>query len=239
MSAGSGLTFRLVGKKSRSARIACASVSMKSRRASRHRDAARVRATPAPSNRAITGGIVDPVDRRAVVLELHDLVEIGRQRQRHLAGHDEIGEQRVALAHRDAVRGDDVAEQLQAALLADRLHQAAEPVAVVGLDAELALPLAVGEVVVALRQIVLLDEPRVVGGDEDVVARADPFAVRTDRRRREIGERRRCDLLQQLLAVERFHRGGVGLEDVDVEAVAARLRRRRAGGCSPSCRATP
>ena len=106
------------------------------------------------------------------------LVVVDRQRQRHLARATSWVEQRVALPHRDAVRRDDVLEDLAAAGLADVAEDAGQPIRIVLLDAQLALPFRVGQVFPRLRQVVLLHEPGVVRLHEDVEARADPFAVR-------------------------------------------------------------
>jgi hypothetical protein len=54
----------------------------------------------------------------------------------------------VALAHRDAVGGDDGAEQREALVLSQLADERAEPVAVLGFDRELSLPLAVDETMV-------------------------------------------------------------------------------------------
>jgi len=52
----------------------------------------------------------------------------------------------VALAHRQAVLGDDVAEQLQALLLAHVQDDRHEPVGVLRLDRELALEAGIEQV---------------------------------------------------------------------------------------------
>src|SRR5215471_6752783 len=90
----------------------------------------------------------DPVERRTALLELLGAERIGGEREWHLAGDDQIGEQRVAAAHRDAVGGDDVAKELQPARLAQAADQRTEPVAVGRLDAEPALPARIKQIVV-------------------------------------------------------------------------------------------
>src|SRR5207237_9575083 len=102
-----------------------------------------------------------PIERRAALLELRGAERIDRERERHLAGDDEIGQQRVALAHRNAVGGDDAAKQLQAAVLAEAVDHGAEPVAVLRLDAEPALPSRIEQVVVASRKLAAPDAPGV------------------------------------------------------------------------------
>src|SRR6516162_5209841 len=99
----------------------------------------------------------------------------------------EVRQQSMTLAHRYAVGGDDVAKKLEALVLAQGPHDPAEPVAVLGLDAELTRPAAIEEIIVAFWQLALLDEAGVVGGDENVQARADPLAMRQDCRRKERG----------------------------------------------------
>ena len=87
------------------------------------------------------------------------------------------------------------------------------------------LPFHLGstQVIVALRQFILLDELGVVGGDEDVVPRSRPFAVRRERRRIEVGQARRFHLLEQLFPVQRFHRRAARLEHIRVVPAAAGL----------------
>src|SRR5262245_41869999 len=70
-------------------------------------------------------------------------------------------------------------------VFAQGAHHPAEPVAVVGLDTELARPAAIEEIIVTFWQLGLLDEAGVVGGDENVQACADPLPVRQDCRRKE------------------------------------------------------
>ena len=50
--------------------------------------------------------------------------------------------------------------------------------------------------------------------------------VRAQRRRHDVGEQRRLDLLQHLLAMQRFHLGRARLDRVDLEAPAARFDQR-------------
>jgi hypothetical protein len=107
--------------------------------------------------------------------------------------------------------------------LSQCVDHCAEPVAVVGLDAELALPFGVDQIVVPLRQIGAGNEPRIIGGDKNVVARADPFMVRLDRLGCQIGGCRQIDLLQQAFPMQRFHRRRAGLEGIGIESAAARL----------------
>jgi hypothetical protein len=93
----------------------------------------------------------------------------------------------MPLAHRYAVGGDDVAKKLEALVLAQGAHYPAEPVTVLGLDAELARPATIEEIIVTFWQPGLLDDAGVVGGDENVQACADPLPMRQDRRRKERG----------------------------------------------------
>ena len=127
-------------------------------------------------------------------------------------------------AHREAVSHDDVAEKPQAPVLADFLDHHREPVDVLGLDAQAPFPLRVEKVLVGLGKLLLLHQVRVVGVDEHVETRPDPFAVRPDRLGHEVREMRRVRPLQQLLAVQRLELGTVGLDDIEVEAAGACLR---------------
>src|SRR6266568_3247007 len=106
----------------------------------------------------------------------------------------------MTLAHRYAVGGDDVAKKLEALVLAQGAHHSAEPVTVLSLDTELARPAAIEEIIVTFRQLVPSDQPGIVGGDENVEARADPLPMRQDRRREECGQHGRFDLLEQPFA---------------------------------------
>ena len=181
------------------------------------------RATPTPWTRAIAGAIDEPVDRRAVVLELLGLVIVDGQRERHFARHHQIDEQGVALAHRHAVGRDDVAEQLESLGLAEVADDAGKPVDILGLDAELAFPLRVQQVVIRFRHVLFFDQLGVVSAGENVEPGADPFAVRQYRLRQQVGEVGRFHFDQQFFPVQRFHLRPVGLEDVGVEAAAVRL----------------
>ena len=146
---------------------------------------------------------------------------VGREPERDLAGDDHVVEHRVPAPHRDAVGGDDVAEQLQALRLAEAEHDLREPVVVLGLDREPPLPARVEQVAVGLRQLVLFDQVGVVGLHEGIEIDRGPFAVGRDRSRDEIGEQRRLHLGEQLLARQRLERRARRHHDADL--VAARL----------------
>ena len=60
----------------------------------------------------------EPVDRRPFLLQLLDAVCVGGNRKRHLAGDDEVRQQGMTFAHRYAVGRDDIAEKLEALVLA-------------------------------------------------------------------------------------------------------------------------
>src|SRR5262245_3958917 len=110
---------------------------------------------------ALRGGARDrrrqhkPIERRALELGLLGEEAVDRKRQRHLAGGDQVGEQAVTLAHGDAVLVDDLAKEPHRCRLArawclphlrDHLR---EPVEILRLDPELALPFRPDEVVEA------------------------------------------------------------------------------------------
>src|SRR5207247_9022012 len=101
-----------------------------------------------------------------------------RQRERHLAGDHELRQQGMPPAHRDAVGRDDFPEDAYAARLPELGEDPRKPIGIVRLDAELALPSRVREILVALRQVLFSDQPGVVGERETVETRAHPLAVR-------------------------------------------------------------
>ncbi len=170
-------------------------------------------------------GVADgePVDWRALPFQLLRLVVVDRQRQRHLARHDKLRQQRVALPRRDAVGRDDVLEDLPASRVADVGEDAGKPVGVLLLDAELPLPLRAGEILPRLRQVRFLHQLRVVRLHEDVQPRPGPFTVRQDRRRDQVSEIRTLHELEDVLTVQRLELGSVGLDNVDGEPARAIL----------------
>ncbi len=117
----------------------------------------------------------------------------------------------------------DVAEQLEALLLAHLHHDGAEPVEIGGLDRETSLPARIAQVLVAARRFLALHQIGVEGGREDVEPRRHPFAVRAERERREVGGGRRLDRDQELLAMQRLELGGDRGEGVDRAAAGAVL----------------
>src|SRR2546422_5409142 len=80
----------------------------------------------------------------------------------------------MALAHRHAIARHQLAEEFYARIAAEFLGHGPEPLLVLGLDAELALPLGIEQVAVAAGQVLPFDEVRVVRLHPD----------RQDRRRR-------------------------------------------------------
>src|SRR5947208_16641020 len=87
----------------------------------------------------------EPVDRRALALELFGLVIVYGQRERHLARHDELREQGVPLAHRHAVFCDDLLENFPALAFAEIAEQPPEPARVLLLAADLPFPLLLAQ----------------------------------------------------------------------------------------------
>ncbi len=169
------------------------------------------------------GRKAEPIDRRPLLFQLLDAVGVSRDRKRHFAGDDEVRQQGMALAHRYAVGGHDAAEQAEAAFLSQLTHQRTEPVAVVGLDTQLALPFGIEEIVIAFRKFVPFDQPRIVRADEHVEPRPGPLAMSGQRRRIEIAQCRRFYLLKQLLPMKRFHCSAARLENIRIEAAGTRL----------------
>ncbi len=171
------------------------------------------------------GGDHGPVDWRAFLLQLLRGVVVDGERQGHLSRCHEIGEERVPLADRDAVRVYDLAEKLQALGLAHVAHDPGEPVGILRFDAELSLPLRIEEVAVALWKILFLDEAGVVSERKNVQPRGGPFAMGEHGLRDEIGQKGRVHRLEQLLALKRFEFDAIGVDDIDGEAPCPRFRR--------------
>ena len=132
----------------------------------------------------------------------------------------------MALACRDAVDRDDLGEDFSSSLFADLVEHAREPVGVLLLDTEPALPFRVGEVFPRRRQLLLLHEVGVVCLHEDVEPRPHPFAVRADCLRDQVRMVWALHDLQDLLTVQRLQFRAVGLDDVDGEAAGAALLHR-------------
>src|SRR5216684_7574089 len=105
----------------------------------------------------------------------------------------------------DTVGRDDFPEDAYAARLPDLGENPRKPIRIVRLDAKLALPARVREILVALRQVLFSYQPGVVGERENVETRAHPLAVRTDRGGDQIRQMRRLHSLRQLLAVQHLH----------------------------------
>src|SRR5437667_8803310 len=105
----------------------------------------------------------------------------------------------MALAHRHAVPRHQLAEEFYARIAAELLGHGPEPLLILGLDAELALPLGIEQVAVAAGQILLFDEVRVVRLDPDRQDRRHPFPVRRYCARNEFLEMWRSDWLKNLV----------------------------------------
>ena len=63
------------------------------------------------------GGSVNQSIGGALALALLRQIAVSGKSERHFAGGNEVVEEAVALAHRNAIRGHDVAEEPQPALL--------------------------------------------------------------------------------------------------------------------------
>ena len=134
--------FNLFGgqENTRIAPDSCASVSMKSKNSTAAWGAAPGARRRRPRTAPIRGGIVIQSSGAPAFLQLRRPVEISRERKRHFAGYHEIGQQRMALTHRNAVGRDDIAKHVSPRSSPNVVDDRAEPVAVVGLDTELAFP---------------------------------------------------------------------------------------------------
>src|SRR5437588_324557 len=80
----------------------------------------------------------EPLDRRALPLELLRLVVVDRQRERHLARDHELRQQGMPPADGDAVRRDDFPEDAYAARLPELGEDPRKPIGLLRLAAELA-----------------------------------------------------------------------------------------------------
>ena len=168
----------------------------------------------------------EPVDRRALLLRLLDAVLVDRQRERYLAGGDEAREKRMAAAHRDAVRRDELSPEAHAFRLAHVGDHRREPLVVIALDRELAFPLRREQVLEAPRQLALSHLVGVVGVHEHVLQRRHPFAVRGDG---EVGVLllvRRAHFLQQPFAPQRLELRRDGGDDIRRSAARPALGKR-------------
>src|SRR5882762_4941417 len=83
----------------------------------------------------------EPVHWSAFLLGPLGEIVIDRERKRHLAGGDHVGEQRMTLAHRHAVACHQLLEKFYARIATEFFGHCPEPLLILGLDAELALPL--------------------------------------------------------------------------------------------------
>src|SRR5207302_7795270 len=99
-----------------------------------------------------------------------------------------------------------------------------EPVDVARFDPYLPREAREQQVLVGVGDLVRLDEIRVVRDGEEIETVGDVLAVPRKGRRRKILEVRAEELLEQLLAVHRFHLRAVRFEDVAAEPPGARLR---------------
>src|SRR5713101_7118546 len=142
--------------------------------------------------------------------------------ERDLARGDELGHQRVPAAYLGFRRGE-LPEECEALLLAHRLDHGAEPVGVAGFDSDAARKARVKQVLVGFGYLARLDEIGVVGDGEKIEAVGDIIAMPGKGGRRQVLEVRTEELLEQLLAVHRFHLRAVRLEDVAAEPPGPRL----------------
>src|SRR5205807_298519 len=123
----------------------------------------------------------------------------------------------MALAHGDAVACHQLPEKFYARIAAEFFAHGPEPLLILRLDAELALPLGIGQVAVSAGQVMLFDEARVVRLYPDRQDRRHPFPVARNGTLDKLLEIRRSDRLKNLFAVQRFHFRGTEMDHVDVE----------------------
>src|SRR3989442_8191858 len=163
-----------------------------------------------------------PPDRGAFYHQALGIVVVDRSGERNLARGDELGHQRVAAAYFGFRRGE-LPEKCEALFLAHRFDHGAEPVGVAGFDPDTAREARVKQVLVGLGYLVCFDEIGVVGDGEEIEAVGDVMAVLGKGGRRQVLEVRTEELLEQLLAVHRFHFRAVRLQDVAAESPGPRL----------------
>ncbi len=166
-----------------------------------------------------------PVDRRAFLLQLVDRLVVERERDRDLARGDQLGHQRMAAAHLRRHRREFL-EIGEALLFAHGFRHRREPGDVGRLDAELAAPFRGEQVCVARGQVLAFHQPGVVAhdGKEQVVGRV--VAVLRKGLRRNVGEGRAVELLQQPLLVQDLEARPAALEGIGRELAGARLGER-------------
>jgi hypothetical protein len=120
----------------------------------------------------------------------------------------------VALAYIRAHLGE-LAEVRHALLVAPGLDERGHPFGVGGLDADAPAPLGIDEALVGGRDLGALHLVGVEADDEEIHAVGKPHAMRGDRLRRQVGDVRRVEFRQQLLARQHLHLRAVGLDHVD------------------------
>ena len=153
-------------------------------------------------------------DRRLLVLQVVDLEAVDRQRQGHFAGGDHVGENDVPLALLQVLRADP-AEEVERALLAPLMDQLGHPVDVRLLDAELAFPFRLEQVLVGFRQFLFLDQPGVVGLHEHVEPRRKIQAVAGNRILYQLLGERAEESRQHFFPRQRLQFRSVGFDRVD------------------------
>src|SRR5256885_1944696 len=155
-----------------------------------------------------------PVDRGAGFLQRLHVVVVGVDEKRDVARGDKLRAEDVPVAHAPPHRCE-APEEREPLLLAHALDQRGEPEDVGRLDREAPVPARLQKVLVRRRQLGGLHEPRVVAEDEEREARRNPLAMVPGKgRRRELGEHRRIEILEQLLATQCLHAMRAGLEDI-------------------------
>src|SRR5262245_12315275 len=98
----------------------------------------------------------EPVEWRALLLDLLGREAIDSERERNLTGRHEVSEERVPFAYRKPVAGHEIAEQLEALRFAEPQHDLREPVVILRLDRELAPPFRLEQVLIGRGQALLL-----------------------------------------------------------------------------------
>ena len=165
----------------------------------------------------------EPVDRRAFALRTLGDVLVHGERERHVACDHQVVEQRVAAAHRNAVLRHQLAEEADTFFLAHVHGHRGVPLRHASLEAELALPLGIEQVLIGARKVLLAHEVRVVGLDPERQVSRGPAAMRALRATEKLHAMRRRHRLQYFLAVERLHLERRGVHRIEIVPSGAGL----------------
>ncbi len=168
----------------------------------------------------------EPVDRRAAAPRLLRQIAVEGKSKRDFARDDQVVEQRVSVAHGQAVLRNQIAEEFQAAFLAHFPDQREEPFLLFRFDRDPPLPARLKQIPERFRQLLRRNPVGVVRLHENVDAGPGPLAMGRDGLGNQLPLVRRADFLKQAFAVQELHfRRGV-VHHVRLETAGARLGHR-------------